>query len=323
MAEIVLPECKPKEIDLVVIPEDQFFGIGVELVATLVVGGLGLYFALLSGPWQAGLLFLLLLARFWQRSSQISWNLVRISVSRDGLRVARQGRTVRSILFEDIGTVQLGVKGELFWFRILLRSGEVALELPTTHHIVRRLHAIRSIIRQVRPRLSEDVTIVRATSPENNFDAVLIASAFYPERIIIRPGVTYRYRAEEELQKYLQTLRSGVGHFSYAVVFAASLTLANDHGMAPTAYCGLIASIVLLGEVVTVKCFGRSCKDTFCFEPDGTLVVTRKGWVRRFRTPSVATGWRGALRIVDAPVIRYGSWMTAYYFDPRLIEEVH
>jgi len=92
--EIVLPDCPAKEIELVVITRSQIYEIVCEFVATLAIGGIGLWFVLPSGFWRAGLLSLLIIARLWQHVNQIKWDLLRLSVGRDGLRIARQGRTV-------------------------------------------------------------------------------------------------------------------------------------------------------------------------------------------------------------------------------------
>jgi len=202
-----------------------------------------------------------------------------------------------------------------------LRTEELALEIPTTHHIVRRLHATRSLVRQVEPHLASEMAIVRSTPPGNDFETLLVESAFNSKRVHIRPGVKYRYRSRTEFRKYLETLMPGFIPSFYLALLLGSLVRIFVGGLTTVGYLLLVASFLVIREAIPLNALIRGTKDTFHFEPNGTLVVTNDRRVRSYKNPSAATGWRGALRIVDAPVIRYSSWLTAYYFDPRFIEE--
>jgi hypothetical protein len=251
------------------------------------------------------------------------WESMRLEPGVRDLWLLQGGRRVRGIAYQDIASYQFGAKGEAHWLRIVLRSGEVALEIPGRSIIPRRDRVSRALIRGMGPHLPEDSAHSRVVRPGNAIEGLLYDHFQSPPAISMQSGVVYRYVSPPDFRAFLK--RNSTARWAFCTVL--TVVLLSNHVFDLLLDHAALFSLVLI--VVVEKCvsfvmpidrFIRSLNDRFEVVGSGLRVTRgRRSWTLH-GAPAPSVGLGGRVMVADLPILRYGWGLGAYYFDPRFIE---
>jgi len=316
-----MPEIVPVTADIAVLNEEHLQSASIEFLLGF-VSLVGVLYLGVKGQWLFMALALPFLAiRGILVVSKIRWEMLRLCPMGDELWLVRHGRKVRGIPYRDIASYRFGGDGDSFWLRILMVSNEVGLEIPRSRRVLRASASKLSLIQQIGPKLSKEAVPPRLFLPDDKAEALLVKYHHMPPTVSMKPGVSYRYVSPEGLQKLIVTDRlKEILVACFVACLLVPIFTWEWFALIP-AYAFVCSLDSLMRHFGPAGKFRKSVHDRFIFLPDGTLLVTRKKRSWRLSNPELSIGRKGSFLLSGAPIVRYGTGLSAYYFDPRFIEE--
>lgn len=260
--------------------------------------------------------------------SRAQWHAKRIIVTHEGIALISRGVRIQSLPFQDIKDGSFEDPKITPILIITSREGSLSdIQIPDQSFIFRRKSAWRSFVRNVSDQLPPGVQLTNGKLPEDKVSVRVEAAGYNLPAVGMKPGKAYRYADQKDFEQFVLASRTRPFEPGVFVVIILTILVAALFGTPNQfffIYLGLLAIRFLWDKILPSnlpdKHLARAAFDRFELVEEG-LKITRgdKTWILKER-PQPANAGLGQLRIIDAPVLRFGRGLQTYYFDPRFIE---
>jgi len=251
----------------------------------------------------------------WHHISSIRFKSVRADFLPDRIRFSRGGSVETTIFYSEIQSVRVrkGVAGK--WLEIVRKDGSNH-SWTLKQVFARRETSEYRFVQALGPRLAPEVDFSRGVRPPSALEGLDYDHFYNIPPVEMKPGVSYRYRNASDIRFILWQGKDR--HWAVALIplFYISLTGGPSEFLVPILVLMLLA---FLPSLVAKTQFSASLGDRFRMVPEG-LEVTRKGqkWIVPLNEVKGIKARK--IKLLHGTVSRYGPPLSAYYFDPRLIE---
>lgn len=250
------------------------------------------------------------------------FNVLRLVIGSDDLRVVRRDRILRLIPYLQVRHLSGTPKEYALAMTVQSAEHPETVSFSRLYYIPYMEDGLRSIARRMGTNALSAMPDAHARR-DNEIEKILRAWHNAPPVIPMLSNVTYRYKHKSDLSTLVKSTKFITAYIIVglilAMIIAPKLSILGDSTLLIIAMSVLFGGF--LGALSPTGQFIQSLSHRFVLEDAGTLLVLHKrGW-KRLRSPELALGWKGQLLVADAPVIRFGSGLRAYYFDPRFLEE--